>query len=323
MILTQGGYNNVIDTDDMPNKHIDHLEDIIFSGRRKALAAVNDVMNKPHISVKWDGAPAIVFGTNPENDQFFVGTKSVFNKRKVKICYSYSDIDELYKGDVADILRLCFKHLPRISGIVQADWIGVGGGRVYRPNVVEYRFPTQVSGDILLAPHTTYTEVSPDAVGVGNINLGSELGATFLGTVDCSAFIVDLPDFRWRDFIIETMRSQVPSEKARPFIQKHINKYIREGHIPSAKILLRSLPDKYKGEVNIHTFKAWHMISQLKQRLLDNIVVSGNIETYIDGKPSQHEGFVVQGETPYKLVDRLTFSKANFNLSKYWTNEKV
>ena len=93
MILTQGGYNNVIYTDDMPNKHIDHLEDIIFSGRRKALAAVNDVMNKPHISVKWDGAPAIVFGTNPENDQFFVGTKSVFNKKKVKICYSYSDID--------------------------------------------------------------------------------------------------------------------------------------------------------------------------------------------------------------------------------------
>ena len=72
MILTKGGYNNVIDTDDMPNKHIDHLEDIIFSGRRKALAAVNDVINKPHISVMWDGAPAIVFGTNPENDQFLV-----------------------------------------------------------------------------------------------------------------------------------------------------------------------------------------------------------------------------------------------------------
>ena len=323
MILTQGGYNNVIYTDDMPNKHIDHLEDIIFSGRRKALAAVNDVMNKPHISVKWDGAPAIVFGTNPENDQFFGGTKSVFNKRKVKICYSYSDIDELYKGDVADILRLCFRHLPRIGGIVQADWIGVGGGRIYRPNVVEYRFPTQVSGHILLAPHTTYTEVSPDAVGVGNINLGSESGATFLNNNDCSAFIVDLPNFRWRDFILETMKSLVPSEKARPYIQKHINKYIREGHIPSAKILLRTLPDKYKGEVNLSTFKVWHMISQLKQSLLDNIVVNGDIETYIDGKPSQHEGFVVQGETPYKLVDRLTFSKANFNLSKYWTNEKV
>ena len=62
---------------------------------------------------------------------------------------------------------------------------------------------------------------------------------------------------------------------------------------------------------------------QLKQRLLKNIVVDGDIETYIDGKPSQHEGFVVQGETPYKIVDRLTFSKANFNLSKNWTNEKV
>ena len=65
------------------------------------------------------------------------------------------------------------------------------------------------------------------------------------------------------------------------------------------------------------------MISQLKQRLLDNITVVSEIETYIDGKHSAHEGFVVAGETPYKLVDRMTFSKANFNLSKYWTNEKV
>ena len=323
MILTKGGYNNVIDTDDMPNKHIDHLEDIIFSGRRKALAAVNDVMNKPHISVKWDGAPAIVFGTNPENDQFFVGTKSVFNKRKVKICYSYSDIDELYKGDVADILRLCLRHLPRIGGIVQADWLGVGGGRVYCPNVVEYRFPRQVPGHILLAPHTTYTEVSPDAVGVNHINIGSESGATFLGTNDCSAYIEKLPKFQWRDFILEVIRSQVPSEKARSHICKHVNKYIREGEMPSAKNLLKSLPDKYKGEVNLSTFKVWHMISQLKQRLLDNITVVSEIETYIDGKPSAHEGFVVAGETPYKLVDRMTFSKANFNLSKYWTNEKV
>ena len=33
-----------------------------------------------NMTVKWDGAPAIICGVNPENGKFFVGTKSVFNK---------------------------------------------------------------------------------------------------------------------------------------------------------------------------------------------------------------------------------------------------
>ena len=33
------------------------------------------------ITVKWDGAPAIFAGTNPENGKFFVGTKGVFAKK--------------------------------------------------------------------------------------------------------------------------------------------------------------------------------------------------------------------------------------------------
>ena len=118
-------YNNGIDTDAMPNKHLDHLEDLILYGRREATNAVNEIMNDPKLSVKWDGAPAIVFGTDPRNGKFFVGTKSVFNKIKVKICYDQTDIDTHYKGVLADILRLCLHHLPRIGGIVQADFIGV------------------------------------------------------------------------------------------------------------------------------------------------------------------------------------------------------
>ena len=84
-----------------------------------------------------------------------------------------------------------------------------------------------------------------------------------------------------------------------------------------------TLDAKYKGEVNVSTFKVWHKIFQLKQRLLDAIFVNGNVECYIDGESSQHEGFVTVSNNPYKIVDRLTFSKANFNLSKNWQNEKV
>ncbi len=71
----------------MQLKHIEHPEDTILT---------------------IDGCPAIVWGTNPENDKFFVGTKSVFNKVKKMICHSHEEIDILYaeKPDLANKLHL-------------------------------------------------------------------------------------------------------------------------------------------------------------------------------------------------------------------------
>lgn len=306
----------------MPNKHLEHLEDLIFTGRKETLDAVWFALNKPELSVKWDGAPAIVFGTNPANGKFFVGTKSVFNKHKIKICYDQADIDKFYTGNVADILRLCLWKLPRIGGIVQADWIGVGGGSVYRPNCLEYRLSAPILSDIILAPHTSYTEVCPDAVGSIRHNLPTTLGGChFLGE---TAVVKKTPNFNWIKFLSRLPRCKVPSEKVRPHIQKHINRFFRSDlPIPSPEFLYITLPDKYKYEVNVTTFKVWHMLFQLKQNLMKNIVVDGTVKCYIDGQPSDHEGFVTVSDRPYKLVDRLTFSKANFNLSKNWTNEKI
>ena len=65
------------------------------------------------------------------------------------------------------------------------------------------------------------------------------------------------------------------------------------------------------------------MIFLLKQSLLENIVVDGSVKCFSNDQPAQHEGFVTVSDNPYKLVDRLTFSKANFNLDKNWTNEKI
>ena len=47
------------------------------------------------VSVKYDGALNIVWGINPENNRFFVGTKSVFNKVKIKINYTHGDIERI------------------------------------------------------------------------------------------------------------------------------------------------------------------------------------------------------------------------------------
>ncbi len=298
----------------MPNKHLEHLEDSIFDGRRVALAAVKEALTVKKVSVKWDGAPAIVFGTNPANGQFFVGTKSVFNKKKVLINYSYEDIETNHKGNVADILRLCLKYLPRISGIVQADWIGVGGGSVYCPNTVEYRFAYSVVQQIILAPHTSYSEVSPTAEASIGVTLQSTDSVHFVDTND--ATVGTWSALRLAAEIVALIPFCKVAKSAE--LKKHVNTFIRIGQIPSPELMFNVFNAKYKGEVNVNTFKVWHKIFQLKQRLLDAVVPNGNVECFIDGKPSSHEGFVIPSSNPYKLVDRLTFSKANFNLNKNW-----
>ena len=52
-----------------------------------------DVWTNCNLSVKIDGSPAIVWGTNPATGNYFVGTKSVFNKKLIKINESHEDID--------------------------------------------------------------------------------------------------------------------------------------------------------------------------------------------------------------------------------------
>ena len=62
--------------------HIEHPEDTILTGDTSFLQSIK---GKQHLSMKIDGAPAIVWGINPATGNFFVGTKSVFNKVKIKI----------------------------------------------------------------------------------------------------------------------------------------------------------------------------------------------------------------------------------------------
>ena len=85
------------------NTHLEHLEDDIFNqGYAGATNALNflkslrDMLSSgkggsnTKVTVKWDGAPAIICGTDPQRGEFFVGTKSVFNKTEPKICLLYT-----------------------------------------------------------------------------------------------------------------------------------------------------------------------------------------------------------------------------------------
>ena len=72
------------------NAHLTHVEDLIIteglSGAKRAVTILKEMGSYlsgtpgPGVSVttKWDGAPAVVCGTDPADGKFFVGTKSVF-----------------------------------------------------------------------------------------------------------------------------------------------------------------------------------------------------------------------------------------------------
>ena len=138
----------------MKNTHLEHPEDSILTGDLSVLDWFSE--SDSIISTKMDGAPAIVWGRNPANGKFFVGTKSVFNKVKIKINHSHGEIDQNHQGKVARILHAAFDCLPRTTSIIQGDFLGFGGSDTYRPNTITYIFPEIIAQDIIVAPHTIY-----------------------------------------------------------------------------------------------------------------------------------------------------------------------
>ena len=118
------------------NTHLEHLEDDIINRGTKGgqnalnfLRSVRDMLagsssKKVNMTVKWDGAPAIICGINPENGKFFVGTKSVFNKNP-KVNYTNSDISKNHSGELATKLSIALKELKRlgIKSVLQGDFL--------------------------------------------------------------------------------------------------------------------------------------------------------------------------------------------------------
>ena len=301
----------------MPNKHLEHPEDLILLGTDPN--EVLDHLFMVHkITTKWDGAPSIVFGKN--DGKFFVGTKSVFNKRKVKINYSVADIAANHEGAVAQILTACFYCLHRIEGIVQADFIGFGGSDNYRPNTITYKFPNVISQDVIIAPHTAYNEVSPNAVPIFGVKLKS---TDTCYCIDTETAKLNVP--LKAKSLIQVARLLVPFCKfPTSDLRQFYNKFIREGKTPTASEIYYSLDDKYRCEVNINTFRLYNLILNIKDALLSAVKVDETVEYLLGDQPTTPEGYVLIGpKYSVKLVNRLEFSQANFNLRKNWKNEKV
>jgi hypothetical protein len=187
------------------NVHLEHIEDEIINrgvtGARESinfLQSLRDMLaghsnSKVNITTKWDGAPAIFCGINPENGKFFVGTKSIFNKN-AKLNYTNKDIDENHASEgLNKKLKYALAFLPKlgIKGILQGDMMFTKGdienkvieGESYvtfQPNTIVYAIPantklakTMTDAQIGVVFHTSYTgQKMEDMKASFNIDLG-------------------------------------------------------------------------------------------------------------------------------------------------------
>ena len=169
------------------NLHLEHLEDEILNfgvdGGRAAinfLRSLRDMMagesrSSVNMTVKWDGAPAIFAGIDPEDGKFFVAKKSVFNVNP-KLYKTEQEIDDDLSGTLNAKFKVALEELSKlnIKGVLQGDLMftddvetdDIDGVQHYtfQPNTIVYAVPVDSdfgkqikSANIGIVWHTTYT----------------------------------------------------------------------------------------------------------------------------------------------------------------------
>jgi len=169
------------------NLHLEHLEDEIINfgvdGGRAALnflRSLRDMLagssrSSVNMTVKWDGAPAIFAGIDPDDGKFFVAKKSVFNVNP-KLYKSIKEIDDDLSGALNSKFKVALTEFSKlgIKGVLQGDlmWTDDTENKTidgikyitFQPNTIVYAVPVDSDlgnyikkSKIGIVWHTTYT----------------------------------------------------------------------------------------------------------------------------------------------------------------------
>ena len=169
------------------NLHLEHLEDEILNygvdGGRAAinfLRSLRDMLagasrSSINMTVKWDGAPAIFAGIDPEDNKFFVAKKSVFNVNP-KLYKTTKEIDDDLSGALNSKFKVALEEFSKlgIKGVLQGDLMftddveteTIEGTKYYtfQPNTIVYAVPIDSvlgkainKSNVGIVWHTTYT----------------------------------------------------------------------------------------------------------------------------------------------------------------------
>ena len=298
----------------MQNKHQEHPEDTILTGD---LSVLDWFVTPGTLSVKIDGAPAIVWGIDPACGEFFVGTKAVFNKKKIRIAHNHEEIDQFYEGNVAQILHCCFDHLPRLETIYQADFIGFGGLNEYTPNVVTYQFGDIVTQNIIIAPHTCYYAEHDlrDAEAYPDRSIWTD--TEHVKFVKPDAYIQhNQESFADVEEVCKFARQMAQTvtfvdNKGAAHLKKCFNTFIKTGAVLDEEAL------SVFGDSDINLIRLWLLVKSIKDDCLF-ICRNHGPAAYLNGNRIDAEGYVLTNEFGmFKLVNREVFAHANFNYGRF------
>ena len=264
--------------------HLEHIEDIVitdgYEGGKAVLEYFRGLLltlkgsssEAMSVSVKWDGAPAVVCGTNPDNGKFFVGTKSVFAKN-AKINYTKKDIANNHgTDDLGQKLLKCLVHIKKlnIQGVVQGDLLftdeditrkNIDGkpNLTFTPNTITYAVPeaSELGKQIDRAKvgmifHTTYVGdalADMNAQGGADVSSFTKSNDVFFDNatykdVSGSAKFTDEETKQFFNGIqkLENLLDNVPRNLSAvlgqnqdfiPMFQMYINAMVKQGQLPT------------------------------------------------------------------------------------------
>ena len=311
----------------MQLKHIEHPEDTILTGH---LSVLNWFTTQGKLSLKIDGCPAIFWGTDPNCGRFFVGTKSVFNKKKKKICHSHEEIDLLYgksedKTSLSCKLHACFDALPRTSKIYQGDFIGYGGDDLYQPNTLGYLFPDKITHQIIIAPHTEYIVEGSTLLDTVAKPLEHTLCSTYESVLfmQCDSVGRFQDSVRDRVLFAKQMATMVnfTNEKTASELKKTFNHCIRLGQRFTEDNIIR-IAEEHNIDVNL--MRLWKLVKSIKMDALELCENNAWWKSFDGIDECDGEGYVMWNKYgTYKLVDRYEFSRLNFLTTGDWTPKKL
>ena len=215
-------FNSYIPLTESKNTHMTHIEDLIIDGGVKgarqailALRSLRDMLSgntkaPVDVTVKWDGAPAVFAGEDPETGEFFVAKKGIFAKNP-KIYKSHADIDADTSGDLSKKLKLAFDSLKGvgIKGVIQGDFMfdksdlkkeKINGVShiTFHPNTIVYAIPTDnamakeiTSAKVGIVWHTSYSGATFETM---RAEFGREIVPKLKRTKDVWMVDATLPD---------------------------------------------------------------------------------------------------------------------------------
>lgn len=355
-------------------KRIEHIEDIVFIKPYEEIPDYLSLFLKCYIqpdrlSIKWDGAPGFYVGYDPEDGQFFVSKKGIFNVNP-KVYKSIAEIDKDNRDkELVKKLTIIFNAFEgkEIDGIIHGDFIFkkedlqrfTHMGESYigaHPNTIIYAVPEKSKAgqeiskaEFGVAWHTRFRGKSfktilgyhekkiheslkeiegmycfhdevkkvdntlPDLINqfftidknyhhrlVSNISFTQTITIFINSLIRSNRSINDMEPENllneYREFLDNRCKSGMLSEVHK----SSIFKLLEDGEFLNV----------------VHSFIS---IARAKDEFIHLVTFENDVQSFLEHKilgksKTFHEGLVAEnGSTMFKIVDRGTFSKANFS----------